>query len=165
MQHTLSFRLPVSKAGRSFTYLTALVTAAITALALVTISIGPVHAASFTSHSGKLSVAKQSGIATNVDYRDNKRRYGRLFRHHRRAYPYNQKQLYPYKYKYHTPPRRYRYACAYDRWGKNHPLYRQHCAERGGLYYVPKSFYRKNRFYRGRPYMRKHYRNMRGRWR
>lgn len=165
MLHIFSSRKHVSRAALSGARLSAMILAAVTVLALTAIAAGPAHAASVTGFSSKLSLANQPGSSTPIDYRDRGQRYGGLFRHHRRTHPHNLRQLYPYKYRYHTPPRRYRYACAYDRWGRNHPLYRQYCAEPGGLYYVPKSFYRKHRYYRGRPYMREHYRNMRGRWR
>lgn len=110
------------------------------------------------------------GDVTRADYRGY-RRNGLRGRHHYKPFhrkfnlhPGNIKRLYPYKYRYHTPPRRYRYACAYDRWGNSHPEYRRHCDGIGRHYYVPKNFYRKHRHYRGHPYMRRQLHNLRRRW-
>ena len=115
---------------------------------------------------GEIGTAVSAEVI-KIGYREQQSRHftrrGHLL-NNRARHPHNIKRLYPNGYRYHTPPRRYRYSCSYDRWGNSHPNYRYACDGIGRHYYVPKNFYRKNRHYRGHPYMRRQLKNFRRRW-
>lgn len=156
---------PYSSIGQA----TALLFALCIALSVQSFAAEEGAAAPLASIAAKISHdAGASGAGADIlkiDLRYN-RHYGRgrlhgyrPFRHKRRQHPHNLRKLYPHRYSY--PPRRYRYSCAYDRWGNSHPEFRRNCNGIGRHYYVPKNFYRKHRQYRGHPYMRRQLRNLR----
>lgn len=91
-----------------------------------------------------------------------KGRYHSPLRGHRKYHRNGLRKLHPYTDRY--IPRRYRYSCAYDKWANSNPKYRRYCEGIGIHLYKPKGYYKRNRYYRGHPYMRRHLRNLQRRW-